>query len=49
MAVLDADRAAGQVASVRAMRLAMDKASEAGVGWVNVVTATTRVLSPTTR
>jgi len=37
MAVLDADRAAGQVASVRAMRLAMDKASEAGVGWVNVV------------
>ena len=37
MAVLDADRAAGQVASVRAMRLAMDKARDAGVGWVNVV------------
>ena len=37
MAVLDADRAAGQVASVRAMRLAIDKARETGVGWVNVV------------
>lgn len=37
MGVLDADRAAGHVASVRAMRLAMDKAREAGIGWVNVV------------
>jgi LDH2 family malate/lactate/ureidoglycolate dehydrogenase len=39
-ALIDADRAPGQVASVFAMKVAMQKARQAGVGWTEVFNST---------
>ena len=44
VAVLEANRSLGQVVAARAMRMAMEKAEQAGIGFVGVYAAYTAVL-----